>query len=271
MEAQRFGDELPCSEVQIEKINKHAAEDYLELTKKSKERDKNLLDDIQSRLYKLDFEQVKCGIDVSCVTGFRRHIYHKSRPPLEAKTKEQLREDRLKYPWDYTNDNIYRTQKKKDKASDKKKQIKKFESGEEHVDIYPEHDPFGIYRPRPKREHRDMPLVNLDKFANDHIKYGSLATILARAHSKVVTLNSDREESDETKQLYKDLKKPLPQSEVKNIVPYTGDLYDSPVLGDDEELDGIERVNSMFRSAKDDLAEFNLMIENMGKHKRKTY
>ena len=215
---------------------------------------------------KLEFENIKMDRDVSMKTGFRRHIYGRKRPPLEKETKEQRRQAELKYPWDYTTDNMFRPRKKKPKNSKDRVEERK---RNDHLpmwlksqrveptppkDPYPEHDPFGLYRPREKKEHKDYSGCLAAKKYEDM----SVREMLANMKAKAASMPVKRDMSRDVDTLMEDMCKPIQRS--KPIEYVALDDYDpnweySPEPGLDD------RTKSKIQGGRGDLAEFERLLD----------
>lgn len=195
---------------------------------------------------------MKMNSDVAMKTGFRRLLYHKKRPPLEKETREQIKMDRLRYPWDYTCDNIYRPIKDKKKKKTKKEEVKEIAEQKDH---YPEYDPYGLYRPRQKRERAPYP---------DYSKWDSrdVREILTDLRVKAFSKRVNRDPSDDMDTILRDLNRPLPKSEVANYVPYTGNLYDFKPSCYDEDFEMDPRVHKKIADSKSDLDEFDRLLND---------
>jgi len=237
------------------RLASYTINDQDDVRRQSRRQDKALLDSITNKLYKLDFDRVKPERDVALKTGFRRVLYSNKRPPLEKETRERLRMDRLRYPWDYTNDNPYRgkTEKEKNKKKSLKEKVKDQAEKEEH---YPEYDPLGLYKPRPKRDRAGYPDASLRTRKWETADVRSMLTDLRiKAFAKKVT----RDPSDDTDTILRELSRPLPKSEVANYVPYTGNLYEfKPTYDADFEMD--PRVHKKIAESKVDLDEFDRVL-----------
>jgi hypothetical protein len=213
--------------------------------------------------------------DVSMKTGFRRHIYGQKRPPIEKETREQRRQAELKYPWDYTTDNMFRAPKKKpknmkDRAEERKRNDRlplwlKSERVEPtpKKDPYPEHDPFALYRPREKRERKDYSGCLAAKKYEDM----SVREMLANMKAKAAAMPVKRDMARDVDTLMEDLCKPIKRSEPMEY--RTIDEYDpnweytpDPGLNDD--------TKRKIRDGRGDLAAFELLLDaKFGKNKSK--
>ena len=204
---------------------------------------------------------------VSMKTGFRRHLYGKPRPPVEKETKEQRRQDQLRYPWDYTSDNMFRPPKRKPKNSKEKiEQRKKNDrtpmwlkseriEPTQPKDPYPEHDPFGLYRPREKRERKDYSGCLAAKKYEDM----GVREMLANMKAKAAAMPIKRDMARDVDTLMQDLGKPIIRSEpIEYKVPddYDPDWEYSPDPGLDD------RTRGKIRDSRGDLAEFERMLDS---------
>ncbi len=184
-------------------------------------------------------------------------MYHKKLPPLEKEYKDEYNKNRLKYPWDYTVDNLYRSNPKK-----KTKGTGKAKKGEEKEkvdgDIYPEYDPMGLYRPRPKREHKPYP---------EPSPYEKMSSrqILSDLRIKTFSKPRFRDPSDDITNLLDQMTRPLPQSEVKGYVPATGDTYDfePTILPGEDVMD--PAIRKKIQASKGELADFERMLERFAR------
>jgi hypothetical protein len=236
------------------RLASYTVNDQDEMRRKSRRQDQALLDNITTKLHRLEFDRVKPDREVALKTGFRRLLYHKKRPPLEKETREKLHLDRLRYPWDYTNDNPYRGKTEKEKQ--KKKSIKEKAKEQAEPNHYPEYDPLGVYKPREKRNRAPYPDASLrtKKWETADVRE-MLTDLRVKAFSKKIT----RDPSDDTDTILRDLSRPLPKSEVSNYVPYTGNLYEfKPTYDADFEMD--PRVHKKIAESKVDLDEFDRIL-----------
>ena len=68
---------------------------------------------------RIEMDSVRPSRDVAMVTGFRRHIYG-NKVPLEKESRDdfklQQRDDELRYPWNYEQDNFYRRDRARTRA-----------------------------------------------------------------------------------------------------------------------------------------------------------
>lgn len=181
-------------------------------------------------------------------TGFRRKMYHKKLPPVEKETREERRKDELRYPWDNTQENIFRR-----KRTPKKK--KKEENVRE--DIFPVHDPYGLYRPRAKRVHAPYPEKG------EKSKYETMNKSELLTHLKAISKHLPRARSSnaDIDMILEDLSKPLPKSTVADYVPATVDLkgYDYEV---DEEFSRDPIISRKIKESKGELEEFDRMLDD---------
>ena len=184
-------------------------------------------------------------------TGFRRHIYQVPRPPLSKELRLSIKKDRLRYPWDYTKDNLYRPPRWVDKSP---KEILM-----EHVegDPYPIHDPFGLYRDRPKKERKaieDGPSIR------EELMKLSPRQILAKAIAKAYTKADQRDPMDDIDDMLREFSRPLPRSQVVDYLPSTGDLFDFQISYDDGKGLDAETVKKI-QAGRTDIAEFERKLD----------
>jgi hypothetical protein len=144
----------------LKRISNYADDDFNAVKGQSRRQDAALLNSITNRLNKFELDSVKPDRDVAMKTGFRRIMYYDKmgRVPVSTETRKQRRKDELKYPWDHTRDNILRPRTKKGKKS-----FFKEDNKEEGESYYPEHDPFGLYRPYDKNERKKKSFDTFDQ------------------------------------------------------------------------------------------------------------
>ena len=66
----------------------------------------------------MDMDTVRPSFDVRSKTGFHRVLYGKKLPRAGSAVKAERRMDELRYPWNYTVDNIYRPSRKAKRCED---------------------------------------------------------------------------------------------------------------------------------------------------------
>ena len=214
--------------------------------------------------YRLDFDNVKPDAEVAMKTGFRRLLYQRQRAPVSKETKEERRMDRLRYPWDYTNDNVYHLKPsarkgKKDKEKKKRKpKIWEVEKPAEPEDPYPQHDPFGLYRPRPTRERKPIEESKAEK----DVKKMLFSEVLVKARAKAALAKTERDPADEDDIMFERfINRPLPKSDVASYVPATGNLYDfTASYHDDEKLN--PELSKKIEDSRFELKQFENMLDN---------
>lgn len=206
----------------------------------------------------MDFDNVKPDADVKVRTGFRRLLYQRKRAPVDKDIKEERRKDQLRYPWDYTQGNIYH---KKPKPRENKKKLRLWEritaKEEEPKEPYPEYDPLGVYKPRTPKERKPLEETETEK----EVKKMPVSQVLIKAKAKAAVAKTERDPSDEADIMFERLiNRPLPKSGLEDFVPATGDLYDfSPSYMDGEKLD--PGLSKKIKAGRDDLAEFERMLD----------
>ena len=192
-------------------------------------------------------------------------MYYKKYPPLEKEYKEERRMDKLKYPWDYTTENIYRPATKKYGATKKKY---KQNNDKDKKDLepppgpFPEYDPMGVYTQRPKRQHKGLEEFNLKNKYDDMNLHQKLATIKA----KVQAMPKWRDASQDVELALQGLSTPLPKSQVAGKEMYTVEGYEEY---DDYRKSGLEgSAATKVKQSKDDLLQFECMLlEKFGRKK----
>jgi len=206
---------------------------------------------------------------VSMKTGFRRHIYGRNRPPVEKETREQRRQAELRYPWDYTTDNMFRATKKKPKnmkeRCDERKRNERLPMWlkSERIeptpkkDPYPEHDPFALYRPREKREHKDYSACLAAKKYEDM----NVREMLANMRAKAAAMPIKRDMARDVDTLMEDMCKPLPRAQPLEYKVIDDEFDPNWEYTPEPGLD--DRTKSKIRAGQADLVEFEQMLDNM--------
>lgn len=183
-------------------------------------------------------------------TGFRRKMYHTKLPPLEKESREEKRMNDLRYPWDYTKPNLFRGPKK---TKNSRKLKTRGEAEEGGSCTFPEWDPYGVYTPRPKREH-----VPLPEKGSALSKYKDMNTreILATMRAKVAALPHARETGRDVDVLMEDLFPPLHRSSGQeyNVVTVDGHYDIDAELQQSSGLD--EHISNKFKQSRQELLDF---------------
>lgn len=125
-------------------------------------------------------------------------------------------------------------------------------------DHYPEYDPFGVYRPREKRDRAPYPDASL---RTKKWETADVREMLTDLRVKAFAKKTQRDPTDDMDTIFRDLSRPLPKSEVAEYVPYTGNLYDfKPTYDEDFEME--PRVHKKIADSKQDLDEFERLIND---------
>lgn len=203
-------------------------------------------------------------------TGFRRKLYHQKFPPLEKETKESIRKDQLKYPWNHTKDNLYRPIKHKKEALKKIEAKKKKENLVSVSDLlkeppkespYPVYDPMGVYNQRPKRVHKELPDLTT-KYDTMNIREK-----LANVRAKLQSMPRRRDAGKDVDTVLESICRPLRPSLVAGEKMYTIDDYYA--IDENTRRDGLDdHLVKKVQAGYSDLEEFNQKLaETFGSKK----
>jgi len=251
---------LPASRQSASTVD-YTKDDISSLSAESRKQDKRLLDDITTRLHKLEYDNVKPSGAVKIATGFRRFIYgHK--PPIEKETKEQRRRDELMYPWNYTQENIFRVNKKTKASKKSKAKANEEEEETDRSDQYPQHDPFGVYKTREERKHVSLDDIELPaKKHEGRCTTDMLVTLRAKANSAQTSASVGEDINTFVDELSRaGATRPDP---VNVYMPYQS----SCVYGPDEKFELDPMIAVKFQQSRAELDEFSRSLDNIFKRR----
>ena len=199
-------------------------------------------------------------------TGFRRFIYG-YKPPLEKETMLERRKDELRYPWP-NRDNIYRSPRK-----DKAVVLGRRRDGnvvEEADDHYPQHDPFGLYRPHEKRlKSWSSGPKDWDAEPVRRPLSSSTAAVLARLHAKSKSLFADagRDDGEYIADYVEQISQPIRRSGPIDIyVPATDGEYQFVGGGVDLDPETARKI----RNSRDEIQQFDRLLDATFPHRPRT-